>query len=322
MSRHRSSRILSDFIVAGKRPRNQIATLSGLSNTYIRNLERGEIGNVPKKRIIALGVALNLDLSEIEDLLLAFDRASLTIDDIPVFIETAENARLSEAVLPVRDLFAYELILLSLERAPGRQVIVSDRPTVALMVEGHRSHTDRESLSRHTIYKALIEAIGRARWENFFRLLIDQPIDHYICKTCLENYLHHDLDLTERMFRFQHVVSLLNTVKTQQNFHLYLTNTCVNLSFTIKLAGQEDVHDKLSYSSRAPHELSKGKRGRLIGFLTENPTLCECFKEELAQVDKTAIDSLTDKDHQIEYLRGLLDPLAAELGGKFEQGNH
>lgn len=314
MNKQRRSDILSDFITAGKRPRNQVATLSGLTNTYIRNLERGEIENVPKKRLIALGVALNLDLPEIDTLLTAFDRASLSVDDIPVFIETARNATLSAAVLPVRDLSAYELIMLSLERAPGHEVIVNDRPTVNLMVEGHRSHTDREILDRHPVYRELNEAIGTARRENFFRLLSKDRIDHYICKACLEEYLRPDLDPMERRYRYLHVKALLNAVQSQPKFHLYLTDTCVNLVFTLKLSGQDGINDKLSYSSRAPHNLSRGERGRLIGFITENPTLCECFKEELSQVTKTVIDSLAGKHHQADYLRGLLAPVAAELG--------
>ena len=87
MDRSKSGRLLSEFINAGKRPRNQIATLSGLTNTYIRNLEQGQIENVPRNRLIALGVALNLDLFEMEALLDAFDRAQLSSSDVAAFIE-------------------------------------------------------------------------------------------------------------------------------------------------------------------------------------------------------------------------------------------
>ena len=318
MDRKISSKLISDFIAAGKRPRNQIATLSGLTNTYIRNLEKGEIENVPKNRIIALGVALNLDLTEIDELLFAFDRSQLTDLDIPVFIETAKKAKLSEAVLPVRDLSAYELIILSMEQFPGRQVIVNDRPTASLMVEGHRSHTDRRILSCHPIYKNLIEAIGAARRDNFHRLISEHLIDHYICKSCLEDYLKNEPDIVERAFRYRHVAEILNIVRSYDNFRLFLTDACHNLSFTIKFSDKSGVNDKLSYSSRAPHALTRGKRGRLIGFLTENLTLCECFKEELLQVDKTKNETLAVKEHQEDYLCRLLAPIAAELGEHFE----
>ncbi len=310
MNRSQSGQILSRLIRAGKRPRNQIATLSGLTNTYIRNLEKGQIENVPRRRLIALGVALNLDLSDIESLLAAFDRTRLGIDDVPVFIETARKATLSEAVLPVRDLFAYELILLAMEMAPGRQIIVADRPTISLMGEGHRRHADRDLLSCHNIYGALIEAIGTVRRENFFRLVGGHRVDHYICKNCLEDYLALDTDPIERLWRHRHVLSLLEVVRTQKAFHLHVTDTCVNLNFTLKLADADGGSDKLSYSARAPHD---SNRGRLIGFITENPSLCACFKDEVARVADTAISSLSERGKQVDYLHGLLAPMADAL---------
>lgn len=307
--------MLSELIAAGKRPRNQIATLSGLTNTYIRNLEKGEIENVPRKRLIALGVALNLDLTEIEGLLAAFDRAKLTSEDVPVFIEATQKITLSEAILPVRDLFAYELILLSLEQAPGRQVIVSDRPTISLLNSGHRTYTDRAVLSRHSIYAELIEAVGTARRHNFYRLAAHHPIDHYICRQCLEDYLSSESDPAERLWRQRHVVSLLDVIQSPNyQFRLNFTDTCVNLNFTIKMAPTDGGNNKLSYSARAPHDLYRGKRGRLIGFITENPALCECFKDELARVNKTVIASLSDKQRQIAYLSSLVNPSPETTG--------
>ena len=309
MKRSRSGQCLSDFIAAGKRPRNQIATISGLTNTYIRNLERGEIANVPRERLIALGVALNLELSEIESLLVAFDRARLTLDDVPVFIETAKRATLSEAVLPVRDLAAYELILLSMERVPGHQIIVSDRPTNSLMVEGHRTYSDRNVMFRHAIFGTLVEAIGAARRDNFLHLLRQHRIDHYLCRRCLEGYLSGAADPTEHQWRLRHVAALLEVVGTQENFHLMLTDTCVNLNFTLKLTAGGQGNDKLSYSARAPHEARRGSRGQMIGFITENPTLCACFSDDLSRIADTVVPSLADRRGQIAFLQSLLAPV-------------
>lgn len=317
MDRDKSGALLSELIADGKRPRNQIATLSGLTNTYIRNLENGQIENVPRHRLIALAVALNLDLAQIETLLAAFDRAGLREADIPVFIEVAGAARLSEAVLPVRDLSAYELIQLSLEMAPGHQVIVSDRPTIVLQAMGHRTHTDAAVLDRHRIYPALIEAIGSARRENFHRLAAGYRVDHYLCRDCLEDYLAAAVDTDERRWRYRHVAALLRVVETRANFHLHLTDTCANLNFTLKLDGGEG-HDKLSYSARAPHGIVRGMRGRLVGFLTENPTLCACFRAEWMQIAESVIDPLAAKVAQVDYLNALLSPMAGDLGEERE----
>ena len=55
-------------------PRNQIAKLSGLTNTYIRDLENGRYDSVRRKKIIALAMAVNLDLNETDELLKLFER--------------------------------------------------------------------------------------------------------------------------------------------------------------------------------------------------------------------------------------------------------
>ena len=311
--------MLSEFINAGKRPRNQIATLSGLTNTYIRNLEQGQIENVPRNRLIALGVALNLDLFEMEALLDAFDRAQLSSSDVPTFIEISRNITLSEADLSVRDMFAYELILLSLEMTPGRQVIVNDRPTISLLARGHRTYTYRSVQSRHRMYNELIEATGRARRDNFFRLVSGHRVEHFICRKCLEEYLNADVEQEERIWRGRHVAGLLNVIEKEQNFDLFLTDTCVNFNFTMKMRGEQGGNDKLSYSARAAHEINRSKRGRLIGFITENPNLCQCFREELSRVEETVINELRDRHNQTAYLKGLLAPMVDFLGEDDDQ---
>jgi predicted XRE-type DNA-binding protein len=69
--------------------RNQIATLSGLSNPYLLDLEKGAIANVGRDKLIALAVAVDLGLPAIDALLTVFDRAPLNIDDIALFLDSA-----------------------------------------------------------------------------------------------------------------------------------------------------------------------------------------------------------------------------------------
>jgi transcriptional regulator with XRE-family HTH domain len=322
VDRRKSGRLLSDFIDAGKRPRNQIATLSGLTNTYIRNLENGQIENVPRYRLIALGVALNLDLSELEQLLEAFDRAKLNSSDVPTFLDVSKNISFSEADLSVRDMFAYELALLSLERAPGSQVIVNDRPTISFLPRGHRTHIYRGVLSRHRMYSKLIEAVGRARRDNFFQLVSGHRIDHYICRRCLEDYLGAEVDEAEKLWRTRHVAQLLDVVRKEKKFHLFLTDACVNFNFTMKMGSEQGAPDKLSYSARAPHEVNRSRRGRLIGFITESPNLCQCFKDELSRVGDSVIEELKDRKRQEEYLEAMLESVSDILGVEDGQRQH
>ena len=299
--------VINELINQSCRPRNQIATLSGLTNTYIRNLQKGEIVNVSRKRLISLGIALNLELHRFEDLLSAFDRTHLTTVDIPLFIEAANKCSLSEAVLAVKDLFCYELIMLAIENKQGSIVIVNDRPSICLLYHGHRSYIDRELLSTHPIYSDLIEAIGEARRRNFAHRIEETTIEHCICRHCLDDYLVHCQDPKELYWRFHHVLALREIVKTQPHFHLYLTDVCANFNFTLKFGAEEDsTQDKLAYSARAPHELHRKKIDRTAGFMTENPTLTETFQQELQRIKKSTDPEFSDRSQQVSYLNNLL----------------
>jgi transcriptional regulator with XRE-family HTH domain len=313
------TRAMADHVLermkASKRPRNQIATISGLTNTYIRDLERGHIANVPREKLIAFATALNLDLNEIDTMLSVFDRTGLTVSDIEIFIDTARRGDISGALLPVRDMFAYELIVLSAELIPGSQIIVSDRPTMCMLAHGHRSHTDRSLLTVHPIYGELIEAIGNERRENFYRLLAHHPVELYICKQCLEDYLVTGSDRRERQWRARHVAALAMTLEAYPNLRMFLTRMCTNFNFTLKLPSQEKAPEKIFFSARAPHDLQRDEQGRLTGFATENPTVIRNFKDELQAVRSAVIEAYHDADHLTEYLRTLPGGAAATANG-------
>ncbi len=314
------SNYLTHLINEGHRPRNQIATLSGLTNTYIRNLERGEIVNVPRERLIAVAVALNLDLNEVERLLASFDRARLSVDDIPHFIATAGRCAISEAVLAVRDLFSYELIMLSVEKDPGPQFIISDRPTISLLARGHRSYTVRNLLPGHPVYSDLIEAIGDARKQNFFRLVKHHRVEHCICRQCLGDYLSRCPDAEEKAHRLRHVAALLRVVQTEPNFFLYLTDACVNFNFTLKSWTDAGAGpDRLAYSARAPHDIYREKQGRIFGFVTENPTLAQTFRAELQRLKASAEEHLMDRKQQETMLTALLRDAIRDIDPETKQ---
>ena len=310
-----------ELMERSQRPRNQIATISGLTNTYIRDLERGHITNVPREKLIAFATALNLDLNQIDAMLAVFDRTGLSPNDIPTFIDTARRGAISGALLPVRDMFAYELIVLSAEMISGRQIIVNDRPTMSLLAQGHRSYTDRSLLSVHPIYSELIEAIGNERRENFFSLLARHPVELYICKQCLEDYLLAGADGEEHKWRVRHVSALLQALGAYPDLRLFLTRMCTNFNYTLKLPVKKGASDKIFFSARAPHDMPRDKQGRLTGFATENPIIIQNFKDELEAVRKTVIEDYSDAQRQTDYLKMLLDSAqTAEREGDIGSG--
>ena len=136
--------IAADFIntqmTLKKLPRNQIAAISGLSNPYIQHLENGQIVNVDRKKLIALGIALSFDLYKIDEMLKCFDRTQLSESDIPAFIDPGTKRRFSMAMLPLSALSNYEMILLIGEKIQGHQVVVNNAPTANLWPEGFRTY--------------------------------------------------------------------------------------------------------------------------------------------------------------------------------------
>ena len=69
-------------------------------------------------------------MGETDQMLNIFDRAPLSLQDIPIFLTTTEKGTITSAMLPVRDRYSLDLMMLSAERLPGRHVVVSSEPTV------------------------------------------------------------------------------------------------------------------------------------------------------------------------------------------------
>lgn len=288
-------------------PRNQIAALSGLSNTYIRDLEQGNIANVGRQKLIAFAVALNLALGDIDRMLTLFDRAVLSEADIPLFLKTAEARRISSAMLPVRDDLTLGLVMLSVESVPGRHVAVSSEPTVCLRAEGHRRHTQRHLVAFHPIYGQLVEAIGRERKRRLVINLGRYPVDNFICRYCLEGYIRHCEDAVEKEWRVKHLENVVWFLNNYPDWRFHIVNTCPTFSFVLKEAAESAREtDKLVVTHQPPHRFQERRSGKLVSFTTDNSIMIEHFKQELASIESAATEAYQDREALIEYLNQLV----------------
>jgi hypothetical protein len=284
-----------------------VAAISGLSNAYIRHLENGNISNVHRGKLIAFGLALDLNLTEIDQILNTFDRSKLTTDDIPYFLETGGHRKVSKALLPLHDLYSYELQIMMIERIPGQLIITNDRPTAAIMAEGFRTYVDRKLIDNHTIYRDLIEAVGKKRKENFLHMIGEYHLDHYMCKKCLQDYVVNCADTVEKSWRIKHVEQLISYVKQLDNFNLYLSETCSKFNFSLKIPDPElEMTEKLVFMGKSPHSEQLDGFDRLSGFATENQSVISNFMEGLEGIKKGVISKLETPTHLIDYLEGLI----------------
>lgn len=302
-----SAEFIQKLLAQSPMPRNQVAVISGLSNTYIRDLEQGIIANVAREKLIALAVALNLDLGQTDQMLNIFDRAPLSRQDIPIFLATAEKGTITSALLPVRDRYSLDLMMLAAERLPGPHVVVSSEPTVCLRAPGHRLYSERRLAETHPIYGELVEAIGRERRQVIEKNLAQHPVEQYICKKCLEDYLLLCEDPVEKAWRVQHVQNVMACLERFANWKFLLTNSCPTFSFVLKTPDPATGEsDKLLITRLAPHRFQGTRTGKLSGFTTDNQVIIQNFKDELRGLAGAVHRQYLDKNNLLDYLGSLI----------------
>lgn len=298
--------LIQRIIAQSGLPRNQIASLSGLSNAYIKELEQGRFVKVGREKLLAFGMALNLDLWQIDELLKDFDRTSLSKDDIQTIINLADQCSISSAMIPVRDLFTLDLYMLSAEKIPGTHTIISIRPTISLRSEGHRLYSERLLAQSHPVYGELVEAIGRERKNVLTRILSEYTVDQYLCRRCLEEYLSHSEDVKERFWRVKHVENLIDYVKRYENCRVFLTSVCPTFIVSFKTPDPKlDMSEKLLITYLPPHPYVDHRSGHLAGFITENNLFVQNFKQELELLQSKVLETYLNRDRLIDYLTGL-----------------
>jgi len=287
-------------------PRNQIASFSGLSNAYIRDLEAGKFQSVRREKLISLAVAVSLTLYETDQLLAVFDRTALSLDDIPIFLNIANLQWASSAMLPLKDDFSLELAILSGEKIPGIQYIVSFEPTYCLYSKGHRQYMERKNVATHPLYGSLVEAITDERRRSFREHLKQYPVIQFICRNCFKQYITNSDTAKERKWRKQHIANIADCLLREANFELYLIDTCPRIPFSLKASnGASDQSDKVFFIFWPRHQSSGKRTSRLCGYTTDNPVVIRNFKDEINALESNVIEKYRDRGALIQWIREL-----------------
>lgn len=303
--RQERAEFICDLIASSKMPRNQVAATSGLTNTYIRDLEQGNIINVDRKKLLRLAVALNMNLNRIDDMLRIFDRASLSADDIDAFIESAHKRKITTALFPLRDFYAYELAVYAMEYVPGDQIIINDRPTVCIREAGHRTFSDSRLVAAHPLYAELLEALGRVRRAQFETNLKKGRITHYICRQCLQDYVQKCDDPEETYWRKKHVSNLLDYHRRYKNLEVLITGVCSYMLFSIKHP-QDGSDVQFNFCAKPGHYVAGERPGRLAGFSTSNPVILQTFDEELDSIKGWVLPEYKERAAVEQFLEEII----------------
>ena len=288
-------------------PRNQIAAVSGLTNTYIKDLEEGNIINVRREKLLALSVALKLKLRDVDELLSVFDRSVLTRDDIPLFIELSKRSKITTAMTPLFSAMPFGQVL-AIENNPGPYFIVNPEPTYMLMASGYGRFEKNNWLENHPLDEFFREQIIRERNRLFLENVGSHQTEQYLCIECLKQYVKRYNDALEKSLRRNHIRNVITALEEHENFMLYLLDVCPSVSFSIKQTGQPVQNPDLLIMVFWPqHRLKWLRSGKLNGFTSRQPALLQQYKEELLAIKETVIDKYRDRNKLIAFLKELLN---------------
>ena len=289
-----------------KIPRNQLASLSGLTNTYIRDIEQGKTFNIERERLIALAFSMDLTLIETDEFLNHFDRIKLSEDDISSYIDLAKKNQPSSILHPIRSQINYELLLLGTELTPGNKKVVHNHLTAVLFAEGYRSYMVSKDDNDHPLFSPLVESIGKERKRNLIAQLPNYHMDHYISQDCLIHYLRECKDPVEQKFRYNNLESVILFLKNYRNFNYYITNIGHTFEFTAKYSKDTSNISRIFFEGCKDPD-SFGKFGRqLSGFCTSNETLFNQFNIDLEIQHNHVVEEYLDRERLISYIESFL----------------
>jgi hypothetical protein len=241
-----------------------------------------------------------------DKMLTIFDRAALSGEDIPIFIQASERSRISAALHPIRDSFTFDIAILSAERIPGDHVIVSPRPASCLRAEGHRAYEEKSLVKAHPLYANLVEAISRERRKQLMVNLETHSVQQYVCRQCLIDYIRYCTDAEEKRWRTRHIQNAINIITGFEKFEFYLTRECPSFIFVMRTPPPDSGNsEKLIITVLPPHRLQVRTSGLLAGFATDNQAVILNFKEELKFIRESVIDDYRDRQQLVDFLVGL-----------------
>jgi transcriptional regulator with XRE-family HTH domain len=177
---------------------NQLAKLAGIANSYLLLLESGKIKKPGRDKLVAIGLALNKGVNEIDELLESWGMEPLESrsTDIGLFVGAAENKGVGYTYITNFGINSTACIL-ALEMMPGdAKLVTSGYPHVASI---HVPYFDRyffkirRQFSKKIPYSSLetdiIWAIQKERHTVFLKKVEKYNIEHLICRKCFSEYM-------------------------------------------------------------------------------------------------------------------------------------
>jgi transcriptional regulator with XRE-family HTH domain len=299
--------------------RNQLSKLTGLSNSYLALLEKGDIADVKKDKLIYIAFGLGLSFEETNELLRQYGYLKIVEGDIPKFIKAAERRKI-EGMQPIYKNLGIELLLISLDTLPGDEHVVNDRLSFALQPPEYAIFKKVKQGITDLVHHKITEAIVRHK-----RLLLDETLNdynvkHLICENCLKGYLAKGINPEERKYIVRHVKTLL-TYLEHPNYSFNLIKRCPSIRFALKYMPKEKIkeNNKAFFVGQDTGHFYNPENilnhaPSLYGFATDLEYLFKYFEREFGELQKCLIPEYSNPAAMAAHIKELFkDVVGADL---------
>jgi transcriptional regulator with XRE-family HTH domain len=315
MSQDLKELLNSDILSSHGITLNELAKISGISNTYFNFIKSGKIKNPGREKIMAVAIGLNYSLEEIDKLLRHNDYKEVAEKDFDIFIAFAKSRDIT-GFQPLYENINYPMYLLALDNLPGNKLVINKKPSSTLESPEYLSYRD-ELRSRETtspIYGKLKTAILLERKKLLNKLLDKYQLQYLVCDKCLISYINRSKNSDkEKQFIKEHIGELIKYLD-HSNYHFNIIKQCPRLRCIMKiLSDKRGGKNKLIYTGYGEHRHAvenihgKKSRDRLFGMATDSNKFLDHFRIEYEDLEKNFIrHEYSNSKKMQDYLKKLI----------------
>jgi transcriptional regulator with XRE-family HTH domain len=297
---------------------NELAKISGISNTYFNYIKAGKIKNPGREKIIAIAIGLNYSLEEIDKLLRHNDYKEVSDKDFDIFIASAKNRDIT-GFQPLYENINYPIYLLALDNLAGNKYVVNKKPSSTLESTEYLMFRDnlRSRGNTNPIYVELKRAIHLERKRLLDKLLENNEVHYLVCDQCLNSYISRSKNSSrEKKFIKEHFEELARYMD-HSHYFFNIIMQCPRLRFIMKiLPNSQNRKNKLIYTGYGEHRHTidkkeeKNPRDRLFGMATDSSKFLEHFRIEYEELERNFIaDEFSGKKKMQGYIKKIIDGL-------------
>lgn len=288
--------------------RNELSLLTGLSNSYLISLAKGDIKKVGRDKLIFIAVAFNLSLEETNNLMSEFQLADINFNDANIYIQAAARRKITGIQSLYRGLNLY-LFLISLYTIPGNTVLLRPDPHIIFESVEYRKYIDKKSKltkSKHynVVYDLREYFISYLKEKVFTDHKYD--FDYLICGKCFDDYLNRAITIKQRIdeqeivFVAEHLQNLISYMNDHPNYRVYILNKCHSMAFVMKYSALPNDNPKVFFAAPMRHGASSDFN--FAGFATDAKRITSRLSRQYQLLKNDHTETLTN-DEAIAYMK-------------------